>query len=117
MDQSPEDSRWEQSRAILRWIREGVEELFGSQVRTCLPLYLVPPMLSQKITIPYSRHQLTHTSSLAHAELYMTMAAVFRNFTFELYETDISDVELAHDFFLPSPKLDSKGVRVKVLAT
>lgn len=54
-------------------------------------------------------------SSLAHAELYMTLAAVFRNFRFELYETDITDVELAHDFFLPSPRLDSKGVRVKVL--
>jgi len=47
----------------------------------------------------------------------MTLAAVFRNFAFELYETDLSDVELAHDFFLPSPKLDSEGVRVKVLAT
>lgn len=55
-------------------------------------------------------------SSLANAELYMTMAAVFRNFSFELYETDLTDVKLAHDFFLPSPKLDSKGVRVKVLA-
>lgn len=54
-------------------------------------------------------------SSLANAELYMTMAAVFRNFSFELYETDLTDVKLAHDFFLPSPKLDSKGVRVKVL--
>lgn len=45
----------------------------------------------------------------------MALAGVFRNFNFELYETDSSDVELAHDFFLPSPKLDSKGVRVKVL--
>ncbi|EXJ95644.1 hypothetical protein A1O1_00766 [Capronia coronata CBS 617.96] len=53
--------------------------------------------------------------NLAHAELYMTLAAVFRNFAFELYETDVSDVALAHDFFLPSPKLDSHGVRVKVL--
>ena len=44
----------------------------------------------------------------------MTLAAVFRNFSFALYETDTSDVELAHDFFLPSPRLDSKGVRVKV---
>lgn len=46
----------------------------------------------------------------------MTMAAVFRNFEFELYQTDLTDVELAHDFFLPSPKLDSKGVRVLVKA-
>ena len=52
--------------------------------------------------------------SLAHAELYMTLASVFRNFEFELYRTDLSDVELAHDFFLPSPRLDSEGVRVKV---
>jgi hypothetical protein len=47
-------------------------------------------------------------------ELFMALGAVFRRFRFELYETDVSDVELAHDFFLPSPKLDSKGVRVKV---
>ena len=52
--------------------------------------------------------------SLAHAELYLGLAALFRRFEFELFETDISDVQLAHDFFLPSPKLDSKGVRVKV---
>jgi hypothetical protein len=53
-------------------------------------------------------------NSLANAELYMTLAGVFRSFEFELYQTDISDVELAHDFFLPHPKMDSKGVRVKV---
>jgi cytochrome P450 len=53
-------------------------------------------------------------ASLAHAELHMGLAAIFRRFTFELYETDVTDVVLAHDFFLPCPKLDSKGVRVKV---
>jgi len=52
--------------------------------------------------------------NLAHAELYLATATLFRRFTFELYETETSDIELAHDFFLPSPKLDSKGVRVKV---
>jgi hypothetical protein len=55
-----------------------------------------------------------NSSSLAHAEMYLVLAALFRRFTFELYETDVSDVQLAHDFFLPSPKLDTKGVRVKV---
>ncbi|KIW33393.1 hypothetical protein, variant [Cladophialophora immunda] len=53
--------------------------------------------------------------NLAHAELFMVLAAIFRQFTFELYETDVSDVRMAHDFFIPSPKLDSKGVRVKVV--
>lgn len=43
------------------------------------------------------------------------LATIFRRFSLELYETDISDVRLAHDFFLPSPKLDSKGVRVRVV--
>jgi hypothetical protein len=51
---------------------------------------------------------------LAHAELYLAVASVFRRFTFELYDTDLSDIELKHDFFLPSPKLDSEGLRVKV---
>lgn len=51
--------------------------------------------------------------NLAWCELYLGMAAVFRNFKFELYETDYSDVEVKHDFWLPSPKLDSKGIRVK----
>jgi hypothetical protein len=47
-------------------------------------------------------------------ELFIALGAIFRRFSFEIYDTDSSDVELAHDFFLPSPKLDSKGVRVKV---
>lgn len=51
--------------------------------------------------------------NLAWCELYLGMASVFRNFRFELYETDATDVEVKHDFWLPSPKLDSKGVRVR----
>lgn len=46
--------------------------------------------------------------------MYLALATVFRRFDFELYETDVSDVTLAHDFYLPAPKQDSKGVRVKV---
>ena len=53
--------------------------------------------------------------NLAWCELYLGMAAVFRNFHFELYETDASDVEVKHDFWLPSPKLDSRGVRVRCI--
>ncbi|KAJ9616826.1 hypothetical protein H2200_000545 [Cladophialophora chaetospira] len=53
--------------------------------------------------------------NLAWAELFLLMATLFRRFKFELFETDETDVKLKHDFFLPSPKLDSKGVRVKVV--
>jgi hypothetical protein len=47
-------------------------------------------------------------------ELYIALGVTFRRFSFAIYNTDSSDVELAHDFFLPSPKLDSQGVRVKI---
>jgi len=59
---------------------------------------------------------LTTMKSLAYAELYLTLAATFRYFDLELYETDETDVKLAHDFFLPFPKLDSNGIRVIVKA-
>ncbi|KAF1814179.1 cytochrome P450, variant [Eremomyces bilateralis CBS 781.70] len=53
--------------------------------------------------------------NLAYLELFTAIGSIFRRFRFELYETDLSDVIIVHDFFLPSPKLDSKGVRVKVV--
>ena len=48
------------------------------------------------------------------AELYITIAAVFSRFEFELVETDISDVEMKHAYLVPYPKWDTKGVRVQV---
>ncbi|KAI9883898.1 MAG: hypothetical protein M1823_004311 [Watsoniomyces obsoletus] len=53
--------------------------------------------------------------NLAYAELYMTLAAIFRRFDLELFETSYEDVKLVHDFFNPCAKLDSKGVRVHVV--
>ena len=53
-------------------------------------------------------------SSLAHAELYMVIATIFTQFDFELYETDITDVEMRHAYLVPYPKWETKGVRVKV---
>ena len=52
--------------------------------------------------------------NLATAELHLCLATLLRRYDFELFETDESDVTLAHDFFLPSVRLDSKGVRVTV---
>lgn len=48
-------------------------------------------------------------------ELFLAAGTILRKFDLELYETNVSDVLLAHDFFLPSPKLDSKGIRIKVV--
>ncbi|KAK4210604.1 cytochrome P450 monooxygenase sdnE [Rhypophila decipiens] len=52
--------------------------------------------------------------NLAYVEMHLTLAMLFRRFNLELYETDLSDVEIAHDFMVPQPKLSTKGVRVKV---
>lgn len=54
--------------------------------------------------------------SLGYCELYLTLAAIFApgRFRFELYETDITDVEIAHDFFNPCYSFNSKGMRVVV---
>lgn len=77
--------------------------------------------------------------NLAHAELYLSMAAVWRRFgshggidesgemyegvrfesdvgVFDLFETGKKDVELYADMFLPTVAPDSLGIRVKVIA-
>lgn len=54
------------------------------------------------------------TRSLAQAELYITLAMVFSRFTFELFETDLSNVQMEHAYLVPYPKWTSKGVRVTV---
>lgn len=52
---------------------------------------------------------------LAYMEAYIVLAQVFRQFNLKLYETDRSDIDLAHDFWIPLTKLDSKGVRLQVV--
>ncbi|CAO2651135.1 Nn.00g094320.m01.CDS01 [Neocucurbitaria sp. VM-36] len=54
--------------------------------------------------------------NLAYAELNIMLAALFRPGapTMELFETDESDVTPAHDFMLPLPRLDSKGIRIVI---
>jgi cytochrome P450 len=53
---------------------------------------------------------------LAYAELYLVIGSLFLpggvGTRMELFRTGIEDVECAHDFFNPSPRLDSKGMRV-----
>ncbi|OAG02462.1 cytochrome P450 [Paraphaeosphaeria sporulosa] len=52
--------------------------------------------------------------TLAWTELYLTLGMMFRRFKFELFEADVTDVEMAHDYFIPVTSLKSKGVRVFV---
>ena len=50
--------------------------------------------------------------SLAFAELYMAVAALFRKYDMELQDTTVDDVKLHSDMMLPHAKKGSKGVRV-----
>ncbi|KAL9015525.1 MAG: hypothetical protein Q9185_007080 [Variospora sp. 1 TL-2023] len=54
--------------------------------------------------------------NLGYCELYLTLAAIFApgRFNFELYKTDVSDVEIHHDFFNAGHRVESKGIRVKI---
>lgn len=54
--------------------------------------------------------------SLANCEIYLALFAVFgrESYKLKLFETNWSDIEPAHDFFNPSARLGSKGVRIVV---
>jgi cytochrome P450 len=72
----------------------------------------------EKYLVPFSRGTRACIGiNLAYAEMYLTLATVFRRFDLELFETTRADVDLAHDFFNACPRLDSKGVRVMAKST
>lgn len=51
------------------------------------------------------------------AEISLVLAVLFREGgpSLSLYETDESDVKQVHDFVIPLPKLDTKGIRAVVI--
>ena len=69
-----------------------------------------------RFLIPFGRgSRICLGMNLAYAELYLTLAVVFRRFELRLFETGREDVDIAHDFLAAGVKLDSKGVRVIVV--
>lgn len=72
--------------------------------------------------VPFSRGtRMCAGMHLAYAELYLMVGTLFGpdgiGRSMRLFETTLDDVECAHDFFNPSPRLDSKGVRVVLHTT
>jgi hypothetical protein len=51
---------------------------------------------------------------LAYAEIFLTLAGIFRRFEFELFETTFDDVKMERDAFVAAARVGSKGVRVVV---
>lgn len=79
---------------------------FTKGSRSCLGIkYFFPPFFIEV---------LANVCSLAYAELYLTVAHVFRRFELELFETDVDDVRLVRDRFFAAPRYGSKGVRAVV---
>lgn len=52
--------------------------------------------------------------NLAYAEMYITLATLFRRYEMELYGTGRADVEVAHEYHIPQVRKGSKGVMVLV---
>lgn len=53
-------------------------------------------------------------NSLAHAELFLTLAIVLTRFDMETYDTTAEDVRVARDYFVGVPEPGSQGVKVIV---
>lgn len=69
--------------------------------------------------VPFSRGSRQCVGiNLAYAEILLTLHALFRpggvGRKMKLFQTDIDDIEIKHDFFNPFPKADSRGVRVLI---
>ena len=88
-----------------RWLKDEETTPKGSGAAGNLEKYLLPWGKGTRICLGMN---------LAYAELYLTLAAVFRRFDLELFETSGEDVRVVHDFVFGAPRLDSKGVRVVV---
>ncbi|KAL2126994.1 hypothetical protein VTI74DRAFT_11498 [Chaetomium olivicolor] len=52
--------------------------------------------------------------NLAFAELYITIASIYTRYEFDLFETDQTDIEMAHAYLVPYVKWESQGIRATV---
>jgi cytochrome P450 len=89
-----------------RWLVETRDEKFP------------PANEAKRFLVPFSKGTRSCLGmNLAYVELFLVVGALFgenESLDMELFQTDVVDVECKHDFFNPSPRLDSKGVRVLI---
>ena len=80
---------------------------FSKGSRSCLGIKYIH-------SSPSTLHNTDIRFSLAYAELYLTLANIMTRFDFQNFETTVDDIRPARDFFVPVPRLDSKGVRARL---
>ena len=71
----------------------------------------------QRYLVPFGKGtRMCAGLNLAYAEIYLTLASVFRRFEFEMVDVVRErDIDITHDFFNTSTSLESKGMNVRVL--
>lgn len=80
------------------------------------PLYNAFPFLAPSFVYSCSRvlKPTRELCRLSYAELYLTLALLFRTVDMELFDTTRADVDIAYDWLAPHPRKDTKGVRVLI---
>lgn len=71
----------------------------------------------QRYLVPFGKGtRMCAGLNLAYAEIYLTLASVFRRFDFEMVDVVRErDIDITHDFFNTSSSLESKGMNVRVV--
>lgn len=106
-----------------RWLQGGKKldkylVSFGKGTRQCLGMKydISVPVLIDAHVLCLCRLRLADIkSSLAQAELHITLSTIVQRYDWEMYETTLDDIICKHDFFVAVADLKSKGVRARIL--
>jgi hypothetical protein len=94
---------------------KGSRQCVGQKYVDSLPFSVLAVLfVPSSLVVSFTEQKYNRDSSLARAEILLALAKLFRDVNFQLYETTREDVTMAHELFLPFPKMGSKGVRVLV---
>jgi Cytochrome P450 len=107
-----------------RWLRAEEQGLridryfvsFGKGSRMCVGIKFVFLKFLCHVSNMGGASLTVVNASLAYAELYLTLATILTRFELENFETTVEDVKIHRDYFVGVPKLNSMGVRAKVVA-
>lgn len=71
----------------------------------------------QRYLVPFGKGtRMCGGLNLAYAEIYLTLASVFRRYDFEMVDVVRErDIDITRDFFNTSSSLESKGMNVRVV--